>query len=62
MILDVKFAGTRDDGETYEATGQYDTEKNELKINQNSRWTPTVTKNDKKSAERFNTARKKNSQ
>ena len=47
MLIDIKFDGKREDGETYESSGQYDTEKNELTIRQGSRWTPTVTQKDK---------------
>ena len=47
MLIDIKFDGEREDGETYAASGQYDTEKNELTIRQGSRWTPTVTQKDK---------------
>lgn len=47
MLIDIKFDGKREDGETYASSGQYDTEKNELTIRQGSRWTPTVTQKDK---------------
>lgn len=47
MLINIAYAGTKENGETYDASGQYDTEKNELKINTKSRWAPSVTQEDK---------------
>lgn len=58
MLIDIKFDGEREDGETYEASGQYDTEKNELTIRKESRWTPTVTQGDEGARQWIEVARK----
>ena len=60
MLINIEFSGTtKGNREEYEAHGQYDTDKNELVINQGSRWAPTITKKDQAAHQQISEARDK---